>query len=81
MVERGSCPSYVREVECLKLCCGMDDEPVKSLWIKIRGQTSISNSVGVCYRCLVQEEVEDEAFFRQLKAASCLQALVLMWTA
>lgn len=59
----------------------MDSEPVKSSWIKIRGQTNIGNIViGVCYRCLFQEEFEEEATFRQLETASCWQALVFMWT-
>jgi len=35
--------------------------------------------VGVCYRPPDQEEQADEAFYRQLKAASHSQAQVLMW--
>jgi len=31
-----------------------------------------------CYRPPNQEEVVDEAFFRQLEETSCLQALLLM---
>lgn len=34
-------------------------------------------TVGVCYRLLDQEEI-DEAFYIQLKVVSCSQALVLM---
>ena len=43
------------------LCLGIDDKPVKSLWV--RRQTNIGDVVvGVCYRLPQQEEEADEPF-------------------
>lgn len=74
----GSCLLCEREqLNCMELCLQSDDKPVESLWVKIRGQINRGDTiVGLCYRQPEQEEV-DEAF-RQLEAASYLQALVLM---
>ena len=61
--------------ECMELCPGMDNEPVKSIWVG--KQTDVGDVVvGVCYRPL-HEEAEAEALFRELEEASCLQAMVL----
>ncbi|KAK4829693.1 hypothetical protein QYF61_006068 [Mycteria americana] len=38
----------------------MDDEPIESLWVRIKRQTNLGNVVvGVCYRTPYQEEVDD----------------------
>lgn len=56
----------------------MGDEPVQSLWVKIREQNKVVYvAVGVYYRPPDQEE-GDEAVFRQWEKASCLQILVLV---
>jgi len=58
---------------------GMDGEPTKSLWVRIKGRAGTGDFiVGVCYRPPDQEDRADEALHRQIEAASCLQALVLM---
>ncbi|XP_075302833.1 uncharacterized protein LOC142365677 isoform X1 [Opisthocomus hoazin] len=71
---------YVREqLECIELCLGEDEERVESLWVRIKGQPHVGDViVGVYYRPPDQEEEVDEAFYRQLQAASQSQALVLM---
>ncbi|KAF4804354.1 hypothetical protein TURU_008626 [Turdus rufiventris] len=75
----GGVALYVRQhLECTELCLGVDNEWVESLWVRIKWQTSKGNTVvGVCYRLPEQEEV-DEAFYRQLEAASQSQVLVLV---
>ncbi|XP_063280190.1 uncharacterized protein LOC134564864 isoform X3 [Prinia subflava] len=66
-------------LECMEVCLGVDDKQVESLWVRIKGQTSKGDTVvGVCYRLPEQEEEVDEAFYRQLEAASQFQALVLV---
>jgi len=76
----GGVALYVREqLECIELCLGADEERVESLWVRIKGQTRMGNTVvGVYYRPPDQEEEVHEAFYRQLKVASWSQALVLM---
>ncbi|KAJ7413876.1 mitochondrial fission process protein 1 [Pitangus sulphuratus] len=76
----GGVTFYVRlHLECIKLCLGVDDEQVENLCVGIKGQTSEGNIVvGVCYRSPDQEEEVDEAFYRQLEAASKSQALVFV---
>ena len=71
---------YVREkLECIELCLGTDEEGVESLCVRIKGQAHIGNViVGVHYRPPDQEEEVDEAFYKQLQAASQSQALVLL---
>jgi len=62
----------VREqIQCIELCLGADEEQVKSLWLRIKGQAHVGDTV-VCvyYRPPNQEEEVDEAFYRQLKVAS-----------
>jgi len=49
------------------------------LWVRIEGQAHTGDiTVGVYYRPPDQEEEIDEAFYRQMQAASQSQALVLM---
>lgn len=46
----------------------MGDEQAESLWVKIRGQTSLGDIVvAVSYRLPDQEEEADEAVFRHWK--------------
>ncbi|GAB0179410.1 hypothetical protein GRJ2_000406300 [Grus japonensis] len=57
----------------------MDEEPTESLWVRIKGRAETGDIiVGVCYRPSNQEDCLDEALYRQIGAASCSQALVLM---
>lgn len=57
-------------MECIELCLWVDNKQVKSLWVRIKGQTNKGDTdVGVCYRPPKQEKV-DEVFYRQLEAAS-----------
>jgi len=71
---------YVREqLECIELCLGADEERVKRLCVRIKGQFHMGDIiVGVYYRPPDQEEEVDEAFYKQLQAASQSQALVLV---
>ena len=75
----GGIALYVREqLECIELCLA-DEERVESLWVRIKRQAHKGDiTVGVYYRPPDQEEEVDEAFYRQLQAASQSQALVLM---
>ncbi|GAB0186934.1 hypothetical protein GRJ2_001158700 [Grus japonensis] len=50
-----------------------------SLWVRIKGRPGTGDTiVGVCYRPPDQEDRADEALYRQVGAASCSQALVLI---
>ncbi|KAM9591177.1 uncharacterized protein ACIBXB_006074 isoform 2-T3 [Morphnus guianensis] len=71
---------YVNDqLECMELCLMMDKEPNESLWVRIKGRAGTGDIiVGVCYRSPDQEDRADEALYRQIGAASCSQALVLM---
>jgi len=53
----------VREqLECIELCLGADEEGVKNLWDRIKGQAHKGDiTVGVYYRPPDQEEEVDEA--------------------
>ncbi|KAK4811175.1 hypothetical protein QYF61_019806 [Mycteria americana] len=63
----------------MELCLGMDEEPSESLWVRIKERTGKGDIiVRVCYRPPDQEEQMDGALYRQIGAASRLQALVLM---
>ena len=54
-----------------RYCPGADEERVESLWVRIKGQAGMGDAVvGVCYRPPDQDEEADEAFYRQLRAAS-----------
>ncbi|GAB0209248.1 hypothetical protein GRJ2_003390500 [Grus japonensis] len=63
----------------MELHLGMDEEPTKSLWVRIKGRAGAGDIiVGVCYRPPDQGDRADEALYRQVGAASCSQALVLL---
>ncbi|GAB0183760.1 hypothetical protein GRJ2_000841300 [Grus japonensis] len=67
------------QLECMELHLGMDEEPTKSLQVRIKGRAGTGDIiVGICYRPPKQEDRADEALYRQTGAASCSQALVLM---
>ena len=67
------------EINSFSLLLGANKEQVESLWFRIKGQAHKGDiTVGVYYRPPDQEEEVDEAFYRQLQAASQSQALVLM---
>jgi len=76
----GGVALYVREQqECIEICLGTDEEGVESLWVRIKGQPDMGDViVGVHYRPPDQEEEVEEAFYKQLQAASQSQALVLV---
>jgi len=76
----GGAALYVGEqLECIELCLGADAEQVETSGVRIKGQPHMGDDiVGVYYRPPDQEEEVDEAFYRQLKAASQSQALVLV---
>lgn len=61
----------------MELCLGTDEVPAKTLWVRIKGQTNMDDTVvGICCRLPYQEEVDE--VFRQLEEALHLQALVFM---
>ncbi|GAB0209274.1 mitochondrial enolase superfamily member 1 [Grus japonensis] len=63
----------------MDLHLGMEEEPTKSLWVRIKGRAGTGDIiVGVCYRPPDQGDRADEALYRQIGAASRSQALVLM---
>jgi len=73
----GGVALYVREqLECIEVGLGANEERVESLWVRIKGQ-SHTGDITVPPD---QEKEIDEAFYRQLQAASKSQALVLMGT-
>ncbi|GAB0179366.1 hypothetical protein GRJ2_000401900 [Grus japonensis] len=76
----GGVALYVNDqLECMELHLGMDEEPTKSLWVRIKGKAGKGDIiVGVCYRPLDQEDQANEALYRQIGAASHSKALVLM---
>lgn len=62
---------------CMGLCVGTSQDSMKSLWVKIGGQTDTGGVVvGICCR-LRDQEGTDEAAFEQLEEAWHSQALVL----
>ncbi|KAK4824035.1 hypothetical protein QYF61_009626 [Mycteria americana] len=76
----GGVAHYVNgQLECVDLHLGMDEEPTKSLWVRIKGRAETADIIlGVCCRPPDQEDQVDEALYRQIGAASCSQAVVLM---
>ena len=59
------------QLECRELCEGANEKQAESLWVGIKGQALMGDTVvGVHYRPPDQEEGIDEAFYRQLKVAS-----------
>ncbi|GAB0207575.1 mitochondrial enolase superfamily member 1 [Grus japonensis] len=76
----GGIALYVNDhLECMELHLGMEEEPTERLWVRIKGSAGTGDIiVGVCYRPPDQGDRADEALYRQIGAASCSQALVLM---
>ncbi|GAB0203375.1 hypothetical protein GRJ2_002803100 [Grus japonensis] len=76
----GGVTLYVNDqLECMELHLGMEEEPTKSLWVRIKGRAGAGDiTAGVCYRPPDQGDGADEALYRQIGAASRSQALVLM---
>ena len=63
----------------MELSLGKDEELTKSFWVRMKGRAGTGDIiVGVCYRPPDQEDQADEVPYRQIGAASCSQALVLM---
>ncbi|GAB0179437.1 hypothetical protein GRJ2_000409000 [Grus japonensis] len=75
----GGITLYVNDqLECMELHLGMDEEPTKSLWVRIKGRAGAGDIVaGVCYRPPDQGDQADEALYRQIGAASHSRTLVL----
>lgn len=81
----GGVAFYVREhLECMELCLRVNDEKVRSLGVRIKGQTRNGDTVvDVCYRPLEEEDEVGEAFYRHLsilKKKLLLQSLVSFTT-
>jgi len=76
----GGVALYVRkQLECIEVCLRVEEERVESLWVRIKGQARMHDTVmSVYYRPPDQAEEVAEAFYRQLKVTSQSQALVLM---
>ncbi|PKU46089.1 adaptin ear-binding coat-associated protein 1 [Limosa lapponica baueri] len=76
-------PSMYKEwIECEEISpkpsLGTDEDVVESLWVRIKGQANMKDTVvGVYYRPPDQDGEVDEAFYNQLKVVWQLQALVL----
>ncbi|GAB0185698.1 hypothetical protein GRJ2_001035100 [Grus japonensis] len=70
--QSGGVALYVREqLERIKLCLEVDEEVVKSLWVRIKGQANMGDTVvGIYYRPSDQEEEVNKAFYRKLEVAS-----------
>jgi len=63
----------------MELHLRMDEEPTESLWVRIKGRAGTGDAImGVFYRPPSKEDRADEALCRQIGAASCSQALILM---
>ncbi|GAB0205877.1 mitochondrial enolase superfamily member 1 [Grus japonensis] len=76
---RGVALRVREQLEGIKLCLEVDEERVKSLRVRIKGQANMGYTVvGIYNRPPDQEEEVDEAFCRQLEVASQSQSLVLM---
>ncbi|GAB0195784.1 hypothetical protein GRJ2_002043700 [Grus japonensis] len=76
----GGVTLYVNDQpECMELHLGMDEEPTKSLRVRIKKRAGAGDIIaGVCYRPPDQGDRADKAIYRQIGAASHSQALVLM---
>jgi len=76
----GGVALYVKDqLECMEICLGMDEEPMESLRVKIKGRAGTGDiRLGVCYRPPEQDERADEAFYRHIRESSRSKALVLM---
>ena len=64
----GDVALYVNDqLECMELCLGMDEDPTKSRWVRIKGRTGRGDIiVGVCCRPPNQECRADEALYRRM---------------
>jgi len=63
----------------MDLHLGIDEELTKSLWVRVKGKAGEGNTaVGTCYRLLDQEDQMDEAFYKQIGAASHSKNIILM---
>jgi len=61
-MSRESCFYVAKHLECIELHLRVDEEPNKSLCVRIRERTGKSDIIlGVCYRLPYQEEQLDEA--------------------
>uniref|UniRef100_A0A8B9ISU6 Endonuclease/exonuclease/phosphatase domain-containing protein n=1 Tax=Amazona collaria TaxID=241587 RepID=A0A8B9ISU6_9PSIT len=66
-------------LQSMELCLGTGEQSTESLWVRVKGRTVMGDIiVGICYRPPDQGDSVDEALYRQIGAASCSQALVLM---
>jgi len=75
----GGVAFYVREQrKCTELCLGTDDEPVKNLWVGIRGKTKLGDAVVTVHHRLLEQEEVPKIFLRQLEEFSFSQTLVWM---
>lgn len=43
------------QLKCLKLCLGMDDEPIESLWVTVIRQTNLGDVVMSLTDCLIKK--------------------------
>ncbi|GAB0205517.1 hypothetical protein GRJ2_003017300 [Grus japonensis] len=67
------------QLDCMELHLGMDEELTENLWVRIKGSAGTRDIiVGICHRPFDEGDRVDEALYRQIGAASCSQALVLM---
>ncbi|GAB0178720.1 hypothetical protein GRJ2_000337300 [Grus japonensis] len=67
------------QLECMDLHLGTDEELTKSLWVRIKGRAGTGDIiVRFHYRPADQGDQADEVLYRQIGAASCSKALVLM---
>ena len=71
---------YVKEqLECTQLHLGEGEEQGESLWVRIKGQAGMDDTVvGVYYRSTDQVEDIDKAYYKKLEVASRSWTLVLM---
>ncbi|GAB0182896.1 hypothetical protein GRJ2_000754900 [Grus japonensis] len=76
---RGDKKAVHDQLKCMGLHLGMDEEPIKTLWVNIKERSGTGDIiVEVYYRPPNQEDQADEALYRQIGTASHSQDLVLM---
>lgn len=61
--KRECCPLH-EIAEYIRLCLGMDDEPVQSLWVKIRGQNKVVYVLVSVYYHLIRKKLTMGKSFR-----------------
>lgn len=59
-----------KQLECMELHLGMDNEQAESLWVRIKKQTSLGDSV-VGVGCRTLDKEVDEVFCRKIEVTSC----------